>query len=1755
MNLAKKITQIFSLILLSLLLVSCEDGCVEADQFDSVTAVIESKPIRDGIYGTYDQVTGGQRADWHDTGLKSNGDRFLIQVSGAWTPWNAEEMNETALKNLPSCNFCAKKLGVPNCICYKNQASAPALDSKDEPRKDVDCTKYSDQNDPEKCICTKDPQYGDATQYGVYHFPLDVLEKNESEKIADRQNQCKYDKGIGAYIGLFGRRGVEVPVRAYHLFSEEEACNIVRDRNGRCIDPNGKDLTRYIFKSANNRIFMKDDLNGNNGPDNNSSDDVYHEHSESVKVLIYDRYYSDNYGQYNITLLKGVGDNNDPGLLEYLVRMVEDVVLGEVNDEDKREGGILEFLYKSIVQDSGFILIVQISLSLYIALFGAAHLFGIIETITKKELMTRALKIGLIVFFTSKDSWYWYNKIVVAFFKDSMDYVVAMIMDLSDSNIDDSSMLKVAQLDRENNVSSSTRFSYVDLTIKKLLSLGTAKKVFGLFFTNLFGFLYIPLIYSLIGFFIYVMLYVASIYIVNVLKIVFVLALGPIFICFTLFSHTVGMFRSWLGFLGSRSLEIIILFAVLYNFLMLIDKNFTALLSYRSCTVSRSLGLFSVKILESESSRTFIEWMILLVIIAGLIFIMKLVIDKVGSLASSMFSIQVAGGKGGAGGSGFGMASGMMGAALSLGAKGMSTLGDGVKTAGSYGISGATTLARKTGLADSWNKLGDAIGVRGPRTRYRDSIIDGAIKAAQSKAGGKTGAERDAFVRGEATKALQLEMHMNPNRMAFAGVDMTNIARRLDQKLVEEPLRQALKDKAKEFKNRDTDKIPLGKEMRQELRQAAKDWLEKNSSATVDINGKSKADNYFAQSSFKDLIRSESEMSSSQAARRFAGNPELQNKYLQHLKDNEARRERKKAEAKGLARVGNMLSRGYHNVMRDAENNPKMMQENFMRKAGYEEQRTDGLIGSLGINTAKGFNPLKRINVFDKMLSRKSIAAKTEAATRDIMLGQLSGDRGLEKPAPEKLAEAVRSSATKADEQKARKAHHQALKASKKRDYFQNQLREAAVKDLAPKMAAIRKLEKKGRIAEAHRAKAELIKSALGDLNRTNSKTLFEKTARLSYLQRQFGIGGEDAQVALSRVIRDNNTARAAEIEKSLSDGLITPEQAKKDLKSLQSNLFDTKMSTEFGGAATAGGAQAVSAALASHTRALESFAQGRPQAMVSDDGRKKAEANDEANKNMNQDRLDGVKKSEELKKKIEEQEKKDKEAKDKKIADDKKAKEEREARVAREKSERDAKEKREKEEREAREAREKSERETREAREKEEREAREKKIQDARAELANQATSEDRKKELTDRIATTEREEREAREKKAKEECEARDKKTQEALKELATTTSEDRKKELLAQLKAEQEKREKEQNEDRDKKAQAARDELARLNAAAVPATPETDARKKELADQIENAARKKAEEEGKAKEKEEREARTKDLEALRLKESTATLSPEDLARKATLEAQAKSDQEKDREKREREERESREKVQAAVREIVALDPASAVPPVPVIPTAPVAPTAPPAPLTPAELERKNELVAQVKRELDGAENHHVIASETAKEKIVSKADEIEARLQAVLNNPTATAEEKKAAIEAAKVETAEAKKETTGPGLVATGFKIEFGSSIADALLKAPNIGLSAGNPLLGVADVKEGTVDQAAANALSIDKNQVSGKLKMSKLDRKVKQFELEQLTHSAENADKISALQKEITDLDKEISGYDNQVTKIEADLKIAMGGA
>ena len=1106
------------LLALALQLFSCDDSCVEADEFSISPIYLDSnmRNMRVGITGQYDHITGGQVAEWHNTGLRTNGTKITVFMTGGWIfTGGSSTVKQEQVDTFPICTFCSKDIADANprqnCICHGSETPTK---EKEDNRNEASTCSASNYSDPDSCTCN---MRGDdyVLKYGVYHQIRESLRKkpfNESRVYKEGKGQsiCRLTRGMGAYISLWGTSGGDTPTRAYHMLSQEKYCPVARDASGQCIK-NGVDVTRYVFRSPDNLIFIKNDGLNNNLPTVSTSTPgfSYHGSNEVVKVMMYDGYYDDNAGKYNLYFSGGTGSESQSFILEYIVGMVEDSILGEKNPTTGvRAGGVLEFLYNAIVNNDEFKLILKLSLSTYIMFFGGAYLMGLVE-MSRKEISMIILKLSLVILFTTADSWGMYKTFVVNFFKDGMDDLMAMIMLSTDTATGDSSNLNfIAQGGRGIDGSNATRFSYPDMIMKKLLSPAVAKKLTGVMgdggASTFNGIIIFILTYALIFYFIYVMLMIASVYLVTMLKMIFVLSLGPIFIIFMLFSKTNDMFKSWLSFLGSRALEMALLFLILSPFLITIDKFFTDLFYYKVCGMQKGIPPVYLYIMQTQGlDRSLFEWLIMIVKIAGLIFIMQQVIDRASSIAGTLISIggvanQDTTTKVGHGESGFSLASQMLNNAMGVAASVAKTLGGiGARGAG-MAVSGATSAARSSGIADMWNAIGKKIPFRGIRTRARDAVIEGAINQAKQDgiANGKSGKDLDQHIRENTMKILAKRMTNDTTRMELIGVDGKNIGKVLDRVLVGNGLREFIKDRAGELKEQGL----VGKELRQKLREDSKDWAKEN---IYDSAGVSKVENYLKDSSFKSFLRSNAEHSSSQAARLFTNQGDKE-KYLAHLQDLKFRSEKKWDDAKQnpvTKMLPYFLSRAKHQVMGDVKGNPELARSNFDRKAHIEE---------FGRNGLTRFNPLSYVNFIDKRLRKSSFNEMAEGHN-EILQRRLAND----------LAEDL-SGVGEIDQSETKPNRAQKQKQINRRDNKKTKLRELAIGDIK------NQLNQESNYSGEDAAREGLKNQLIDSMTKNDGKSLFEKAVQYDFLSDKKGQG------SMEESLKSSLQERVGDIEQNI---------------------------------------------------------------------------------------------------------------------------------------------------------------------------------------------------------------------------------------------------------------------------------------------------------------------------------------------------------------------------------------------------------------------------------------------------------------------------------------------------------------------------------------------------------------------------------------------------------------------------------------------
>lgn len=190
----------------------------------------------------------------------------------------------------------------------------------------------------------------------------------------------------------------------------------------------------------------------------------------------------------------------------------------------------------------------KLMLTLYIAIYGLFFLAGATK-ITTTDLVTRVIKIAIIIALFSEQSWKFFNENLFVIFVQGTDYLMTSIVGASSST---------------GNV-----FGFVDPIFDRY----TNGRIWALLFIQLLqihnglAFFAIMTIYSIILFFRAVLEVIIG-YCLAFIGLCVMIALAPFFITLMLFEHTKGIFDNWLSTLFDYAIQPTILLV----FFLLIDQ-------------------------------------------------------------------------------------------------------------------------------------------------------------------------------------------------------------------------------------------------------------------------------------------------------------------------------------------------------------------------------------------------------------------------------------------------------------------------------------------------------------------------------------------------------------------------------------------------------------------------------------------------------------------------------------------------------------------------------------------------------------------------------------------------------------------------------------------------------------------------------------------------------------------------------------------------------------------------------------------------------------------------------------------------------------------------------------------------------------------------------------------------------------------------------------------------------------------------------
>lgn len=251
--------------------------------------------------------------------------------------------------------------------------------------------------------------------------------------------------------------------------------------------------------------------------------------------------------------------------------------LAKKYNQDNVKIGQAERIYRLIIDDPRYQAILNMALVMMFTFYGFTYLMGISDA-SISDIVSRMVKIGIIYLFVGPQGWEWFDSIVVSFFKDSTDYLSFLMA----SSFDDSPEL-INAIKTNDFSDKSVLFSSVDEVFSLFFASAVQKKISALLFANLFGFVYILIIYYAIISYIYAVSTAVLLYLTAQIFISVLFVLGPLFFIMTLFGPTKEMFDKWLQQLIGFSLQQIFLLTTLSFFNMMMIEVTKIALGYKVC--------------------------------------------------------------------------------------------------------------------------------------------------------------------------------------------------------------------------------------------------------------------------------------------------------------------------------------------------------------------------------------------------------------------------------------------------------------------------------------------------------------------------------------------------------------------------------------------------------------------------------------------------------------------------------------------------------------------------------------------------------------------------------------------------------------------------------------------------------------------------------------------------------------------------------------------------------------------------------------------------------------------------------------------------------------------------------------------------------------------------------------------------------------------------------------------------------------------
>lgn len=304
-----------------------------------------------------------------------------------------------------------------------------------------------------------------------------------------------------------------------------------------------------------------------------------------------------------------------------------------------RKDSIAKTTYNAIINNPIYQTLLKTLMVLSMMFYGLSYFVGMSE-FKGAEIISKVMKIAVLLLFLSPTGWSWFQDIFVGLFEGGTNYLTLLMVSAFESN-------QVIDAAGSNaNFDPALLFSSMDKMIMLLFSVKLHYKISALFFSNIFGWLYLLIIYYALLTYFKIALQVVLLYLSAKLFINFTFLLAPLLLLLLLFEQTKDTFNKWLKQMASFGMQQILIIFSFTLFNAILYAMLKSVLSYKICfgtvlsfDIIRKITLLKWWMIAGGDESGMSSYIPSLISILVLFFTAKLmaeIIDSMGEFAERM---------------------------------------------------------------------------------------------------------------------------------------------------------------------------------------------------------------------------------------------------------------------------------------------------------------------------------------------------------------------------------------------------------------------------------------------------------------------------------------------------------------------------------------------------------------------------------------------------------------------------------------------------------------------------------------------------------------------------------------------------------------------------------------------------------------------------------------------------------------------------------------------------------------------------------------------------------------------------------------------------------------------------------------------------------------------------------------------------------------------------------------------------------------